>query len=336
MELDSVRGLKATLRESVISPLATSLAVRSFGLQAGPTAGLPSALPTMALGVARATGTKKNQFVLAVRVQKRGLENSPQLESIKKQAKGEVDVQYIGLPTKRAAFPWTQQKANPLRIGASIGHYKITAGTLGAFVRGRDDGTVLILSNNHVLANENKGRKGDPVLQPGAIDGGANPEDKVGELLRFVRLKREGSNLVDCAAATIDPEIKFDHRTITGVGKLAGLGDAVLAEDDAVSKVGRTTGKSAGRVTAFELDEVFVQFDSGLLRFDGQIEIEGAGDAPFSLGGDSGSLIVDSDRRAVALLFAGGDHGGTNGKGLTFANPLRAVLDALKADLVFD
>ena len=334
MELDSVRSLKDALRRSVVSPLASSLAVKSLGLQAGPTASLPAAPPTLALGVSRASG-KKNQFILAVRIQRRGLENSPQVELIKKQAKGEVDVQYIGIPTKRAAVPATQKKARPLKIGASIGHFKITAGTLGGFVRSRDDGSVLILSNNHVLANENKGKKGDPVLQPGAIDGGVNPDDKVGELLRFVRFKREAANLVDCALATIDAEVKFDPRTLTGIGKLAGLGDAFLSEDDAVSKVGRTTGKTDGRVTAFELDDVVVRFDTGLLQFNNQVEIEGAGDEPFSLGGDSGSLIVAADRRAVGLLFAGGDVGGTNGKGLTYANPLRAVLDALKVDLVF-
>jgi hypothetical protein len=334
MELDSVRGLKAALRQSVISPLATSLAVKSLGLQAGPTTSAPVAPPTIALGVSHARATK-NQFVLAVRVQRRGLENGPQIEAIRKQAKGEVNVQYIGIPTKRAGVPWMQKNCRPLKIGCSIGHYKITAGTLGGFVRGRDDGSILILSNNHVLANENRSKKGDPILQPGDFDGGKNPEDKVGELLRFVRLKREGINLVDCAVSTIDPGIEFDARTITGIGKLAGLGDAILADDDAVGKVGRTTGKTEGRVTAFELDDVIVRFDAGLLQFNGQVEIEGAGDEPFSQGGDSGSLIVDADRRAVGLLFAGGDQGGTNGKGLTFANPLRAVLDALKVDLIF-
>jgi len=78
-----------------------------------------------------------------------------------------------------------------------------------------------------------------------------------------------------------------------------------------------------------------VSFDLGDLRFDGQIEIEGAGDDPFSGPGDSGSLIVNAERRGIGLLFAGGDQGGTNGKGLTYANPLRAVLDALEVDLVF-
>ena len=39
-------------------------------------------------------------------------------------------------------------------------------------------------------------------------------------------------------------------------------------------------------------------------------------------------------RQGVALLFAGSDQGGRNGQGLTFANPLREVLAALKADLL--
>ena len=69
-----------------------------------------------------------------------------------------------------------------------------------------------------------------------------------------------------------------------------------------------------------------VEYDIGVLRFDNQIEIDGEGSLPFSRGGDSGSLIVDHELRGVGLLFAGGgDHGGSNGMGLTFANPLHAV-----------
>ena len=108
----------------------------------------------------------------------------------------------------------------------------------------------------------------------------------------------------------------------------------MLDEGDAVAKVGRTTGLTRGRVTAFELDNVEIEFDLGFLRFDGQIEIEGDGDEPFSDGGDSGSLVVNADLCGVGLLFAGGDVGGSNGRGLTYANPLRTVLDALKVDLL--
>ena len=80
-----------------------------------------------------------------------------------------------------------------------------------------------------------------------------------------------------------------------------------------------------------------VGYDQGNLRFDGQIEIEGASTEPFSQGGDSGSLIFTSlGREAVALLFAGGDQGGSNGKGLTFANPIAAVFAQLKVTLALE
>ena len=117
--------------------------------------------------------------------------------------------------------------------------------------------------------------------------------------------------------------------------ELAGIGDPILADDDEVGKVGRTTGTTKGRVTAFELDNVVVEYGLGFLKFDNQIEVEGTDAGPFNQGGDSGSLIVAADHRAVALLFAGSDQGGSNSRGLTFANPIRAVLDALKVDLWF-
>lgn len=73
--------------------------------------------------------------------------------------------------------------------GVSIGHYQITAGTLGAIVTDRATGERLILSNNHVLANSNNAQIGDPILQPGPADGGQNPADMVARLERFVRLR---------------------------------------------------------------------------------------------------------------------------------------------------
>jgi len=56
--------------------------------------------------------------------------------------------------------------------------------------------------------------------------------------------------------------------------------------------------------------------------------IEG-GDEAFSDGGDSGSLILDMERRAVGLLFAGADDAN-----VTWANPIRRVLRALRVRLV--
>ncbi len=73
--------------------------------------------------------------------------------------------------------------------GVSLGHYKITAGTLGALVTDRLTGERLILSNNHVLANVNDASAGDPVLQPAPRDGGRNPADVVAHLERFIPLQ---------------------------------------------------------------------------------------------------------------------------------------------------
>lgn len=96
----------------------------------------------------------------------------------------------------------------------------------------------------------------------------------------------------------------------------------------------RVWSRGDGRGRALSERDRDARYDLGNIRFDNQIEIEGAGSDAFSAGGDSGSVIVTADtREAIALLFAGGDIGGTNGKGLTYANPLRAVLDALKIDL---
>jgi hypothetical protein len=349
MQLDSVRELKALLTQAVLAPMTAATSVRALSLSAGPI-DARGALRNIALGVAQKGGT---DFRLAVRLQRREMESSPHLDLITKQAKGEVDVRYVGRIQKVAkpaklpasalnslrvivsATPWYQKRNRPLRIGSSVGHFKITAGTLGCFVRRRSDGEVLILSNNHVLANENDAKAGDAILQPGTIDGGTKAKDAVGKLAEFVKLKSAGTNLVDAAVASLKRGMKYDHKTLGDLGDLAGLGPAFLDAGAAVGKAGRTTGTTRGKVTAFELDNVVVGYDIGNLRFDDQIEVEGADDGPFCRGGDSGSLIVDADNKAVALLFAGGDFGGTNGQGLTYGNPIRRVLDALKVDLLY-
>ncbi|MEY2565168.1 MAG: hypothetical protein QOH88_3361 [Verrucomicrobiota bacterium] len=332
MNLESARELKQSLTASMLPQIETTLVARAaFSRAAGPMATAVEPHRTVALGVAR---KGKRDFQLAIRVQQRALEASREVERITRQARGEVDVRYIGRVNKRAT-PWHQKRQRPLLIGCSVGHFKITAGTLGCFVQPRGGGAICMLSNNHVLANENDATKGDAILQPGAIDGGRKPGAVVAKLIEFVRFRPHSRNLLDCAIAAVNEGVAVQRTKLRGLGTLKGLGDAFVGEGDSVAKVGRTTGGTRGRVTAFELDNVIVGYDIGNLRFDNQIEIEGAGNQPFSDGGDSGSLIVSADKRGVALLFAGGDQGGANGQGLTYANPLRAVLDALSVDLVF-
>jgi hypothetical protein len=330
MELSSARELKQSLTETLLTTLGSTVrAHRAFGEPARTLAAGEGNLPTVALGLAP---KDRGQFVLAVRVQQRALERGREVELIARQAKGEVDVRYIGLVTKRA-LPWYRQRQRPLRIGRSVGHVKVTAGTLGCFVRPQGGGPLAILSNNHVLANENRAKSDDEIVQPGTLDGGKAPNGVIAKLSKFTRLRRTGANFLDAATATLVEGIEADLSKLTGLGKLKGPGGGFLDAGTRVAKVGRTTGLTRGRVTAFEIDNVYVEYDLGVLRFDNQIEIEGEADGPFSQGGDSGSLIVDGERRGAALLFAGTDQGGANGQGLTYANPLADVLAALKIEM---
>ena len=215
---------------------------------------------------------------MAVRIQQRALQQSREVERIRQHARGEVDIRYVGVVRKRAT-PWYRQRLRPLRIGCSIGHFRITAGTLGVVVRRRGGRPLAILSNNHVLANENRGKQGDAILQPGRYDGGQKPEDTVAQLAEFVKLKRGGREHGGLRLATLVAGIEADASKLTGLGKLRGIGDVFLDEGTRVAKLGRTTGRTRGRVTAFELDNVKVEFEIGVLRFDNQIEIEGEDDA---------------------------------------------------------
>ena len=111
---------------------------------------------------------------------------------------------------------------------------------------------------------------------------------------------------------------------------------AVALGGEEVEKIGRTTGITQGRVSAIELDDVVVGYGPGLgdISLDSQIEVEGTGAGPFSRGGDSGSLVYRrADGVALGLLFAGSETGGENGTGLTYLNPIDAVLEALGAEL---
>jgi hypothetical protein len=255
-------------------------------------------------------------------------------------ARAEVDVRVIGrvglLSVDSAADPLPdsrpeqlQQRVRPLRPGLSVGHPGVTAGTLGGFVRLPGADGLLVLSNNHVLADGGAAVEGDAALQPGAADGGT-PGDRIGTLTTFIPLSASPGNLVDAAVAALDPGVAADPAAYPG-GPL-GAAVAVLEDvdpDERVEKVGRTTGHTHGRVTAVEVDGVGVQYDDGVHTFDDQIEIEGLTGA-FSAGGDSGSVIWRSrDRAPLGLLFAGSTTGGSAGGGVTFANPLATVLSTL-------
>ncbi len=256
-------------------------------------------------------------------------------------------VRALDLPTDR----W-----RPAPGGVSLGHYQITAGTLGAVVYDRQTGERLILSNNHVLANSNDARNGDPILQPGPADGGQLGPDTIALLERFVPIRYINepancavaktytwvgnrfaqllrsehrvqaiqfrptiTNLVDAAVARpIDQD--FIRDDILEIGPVSGVIEATLGMG--VCKSGRTTAFTTGTIRVMDATISVNYGTDRVATFEGQLV-----STPMSQGGDSGSLLVTNDtHQAVGLLFAGSSQA-------TIFNPIQSVLDQLRLDL---
>jgi hypothetical protein len=244
-------------------------------------------------------------------------------------------------------------RQRPAPGGISIGHFAITAGTLGVVVRDRDSGQRLILSNNHVLANSNDAEIGDAILQPGPADGGQMSSDTIAVLERFVPIEyttdtgtcgtakfyadvgnafaallgskhrltafyhdQAASNKVDAALARPLNDADVLDR-IEEIGEVSGTAPPALGMP--VRKTGRTTGFTTDEINAIDAT-VNVSYGLGkTAQFDGQL-VAGA----MSEGGDSGSLVVAGDsQQAVGLLFAGSTS-------TTIFSPIQDVLDELR------
>ena len=227
-------------------------------------------------------------------------------------------------------------RARPAPIGYSVGHPAITAGTMGALVRNAAS-QLFVLSNNHVLANQNDAVIGDAALQPGPFDGGT-AADKIGTLAAFQTINFSGgSNTIDAAVALVTNPADVSNSTPTDDGyglpnsKIFGdaNNDRVFDDKSAllglnVEKYGRTTKLTHGQITGINgtinvCYEVLVIFCVKSATFVDQLII---GSGTFSGGGDSGSLIVtdDANRNPVGLLFAGGSTS-------TIANRIDLVLN---------
>ena len=202
----------------------------------------------------------------------------------------------------------TTRRVRPIPGGYSCGHIRVTAGTMGGWFVDRD-GDVVGLSNNHVLANENKAviagqyyrgkrRVGDATVQPGVYDNRRWRHNMVGNLKSFVKLN-SADNLQDSAIFKPYRRALVESR-IQGVGQLSGFRDD-LAVGETVQKVGRTTGHTVGRVIATD-GVVNVRYGPrlGVIEFEDQIITD-----HMSEGGDSGSLLLDMSNNVVGLLFAG-------------------------------
>jgi len=189
-------------------------------------------------------------------------------------------------------------KWRPCPGGVSVGHYMITAGTLATVVVDNATGARLFLSNNHVLAATNRGKPGDPILQPGPYDGGKDPRDRLGVLERFVELRGPPeTNLVDAAVARPLADADLSDEVLD-IGVITSVEEAVVGMT--VAKSGRTTCYKEAVVEDVNAT-VKVWYNGLNFLFEDQIVTDLLGKP-----GDSGSICVNvASGAAVGLLFAG-------------------------------
>jgi hypothetical protein len=167
-------------------------------------------------------------------------------DAVPKQIDGvRTDVYEVGY---LRAYDSPRDRFRPLiPSGVSIGHYKITAGTLGTIVTDRRTGEKLILSNNHVLANSNDALVGDPILQPGPTDGGQNPGDMVARLERFVKLRYEGDQ-VGPLPPTPDPGDNTGCDILTIIVNIINAIGATLGSSSRIATIPQSSVKSTAQM----------------------------------------------------------------------------------------
>jgi len=153
--------------------------------------------------------------------------------------------------------------------------------------------TKMILTNNHVAADENKGSFGDYILQPGSLDRGT-ARDVIGTLFSYVKL----INGIDVDAALVEPINENDlDEWILEIGEVKDVREPVVGLE--VLKSGRTTGLTSGRIISTNAT-INIRYDMGVLTLKDQILT-----TKMVEGGDSGSFLVDKQNNIVGLICAG-------------------------------
>jgi hypothetical protein len=208
------------------------------------------------------------------------------------------------------------------------------SGTLGSMVQDSSNNQY-ILSNNHVIADQNTAKRGQGIVQPGLADLTClqSGSDAVATFSKAIKLKFHHKNFVDAAIAAVvpgqvSPEILF-------IGDIASSVISTPTIGMPVQKMGRTTCLTTGVIAALNAN-LQVNYSETmkprLATFVNQILVTGSVDTPqFGGPGDSGSLIVTQDDcpQAVALLFAG-----SADSSVTIANPISEVTTRLGVSMV--
>jgi hypothetical protein len=329
-QITSLRAAKVSAARQLLQPVQTT----GFSALAASTSPEPSK-NLVGVGIGEQISGGKHTGIMAVKFLVRIKYPDNQItdsDRLPREVDGHpVDVEQVGTFRRfmpPPAMPNPRTKIRPAQPGCSVGYQDpnnltIMAGTFGALVS--KGAKRFILSNNHVLADENKLPLGSSIFQPGFLDAGNPPRNgPIARLTKFIPLVPGNAlNKVDCAIAELT-NTNLATNSVLFIGKPTGKTAGRI--DMTVHKFGRTTGFTVGRITSLETD-VSVSYEAGSVAFENQIIIVGLAAQPFSAAGDSGSLILErSTNKAVGLLFAGSS---TH----TIANHIQDVLSALGVTL---
>lgn len=222
-------------------------------------------------------------------------------------------------PRKKSTVADHRKKQRPIEGGVTIAPLNESyVGTLGCFLQRVTNGSrqVFALSNNHVLADTNRLPIGTPIVQPGPEVAPTTQVDVFSALSAFVPIQFPQTrltpvvNVFDAAIAIVANERLIRRGKMLGITRYVPK-IAAAVPGMRVIKAGRTTGVTTGIVTATRVNGVQVNYGTRtspkIATFNDTIEIISDDPAkPFSMPGDSGSVILDrATGRPVALLFAG-------------------------------
>jgi hypothetical protein len=251
--------------------------------------------------------------------------------TVKVTALSKASSNLVATATVTVSSPNKNAQSGAVKLGTSGGNVNDTnnnfccGGTLGSLVV--RNGTFYILSNNHVLAKSDSGIVGDPISQPGTVDSPTacttTGTSTVANLSEFFNFETGPNPKVDAALAQIVNGQVDTAGNILLLGATAtngtpdpgaphaGTGVAATV-GQAVAKSGRTTGLTCSTVlgtnVAANVDYYRHCGDTTkafTVSYTNLVAISGGN---FSVGGDSGSLIVTQGTAdPVALLFGGSD-----------------------------
>ncbi|MPQ44967.1 trypsin-like serine protease [Clostridium tarantellae] len=219
-------------------------------------------------------------------------------------------------------------RVRPLKGGCEIlteGFSENVIGSMGCIVsKGLLFKKYYILSNNHVLAGENKFFKGTPIRQP-AHSNKTDFSDIVAELSEFIEIKFETptelpENTVDCAIAKILYK-KDISKKVAFMGEIQSIGIPKI--DLKVKKTGAATNFTKGKIKTIGASTLCTFQNNKKALFVNQIITTRMSDE-----GDSGSVLLDNNNKVIGLLM-----GGTKNSVSVF-NDINLVLKALKVDLL--